>query len=81
MHSMVAPKLEAAEESTPSPTPARVVSLCPSGWDRIRTWAGKTVTVEKREEVVGITFIFLSFFLVGWFYYSLYQVPQDYKVF
>jgi hypothetical protein len=42
---------------------------------------GKTFTAEKREEIVMITLLIISFFLVGWFYYSLYQALQNYKIF
>jgi len=81
MQSDVACAREAVAEPPPSPIPARVAARCPAIWDRIRAWAETTVTAEKREEVGGIIFILLTYLLTGWFYYTLYQTLQDYKLF
>ena len=43
--------------------------------------ARKMVMKEKIEEAVGILFITVSFFVTGWFYYTLYQSLQDYAAF
>ena len=63
MQSNVAWKREVVAQSTPSPTPTRVSARRPAVWDRIRAWAGQPFTAEKREEVGGIIFILLVFFL------------------
>jgi len=39
--------------------------------------AREIVTKEKIEEAVGILFITVSFFVTGWFYYTLYQALHD----
>jgi hypothetical protein len=81
MQSNVARKHEAVDELFHFPTPARIVARRPTVWDRIRARAGQPFTAEKREEIAGIIFILLAFFLTGWFYYTLYQALQNYKGF
>jgi hypothetical protein len=43
--------------------------------------ARKIITQEKFEEAMGIVFITVSFFVTGWFYYTLYQALHDYPTF
>ena len=43
--------------------------------------ARRIITKEKIEEAVGIAFITMSFFVTGWFYYTLYQTLHDYAGF
>ena len=43
--------------------------------------ARRIVTKDKIEEAVGIVFITVSFFVTGWFYYTLYQALHDYAAF
>jgi hypothetical protein len=42
--------------------------------------ASRIFSKERVEEIVGVVFIVASFFLTGWFYYTLYQALQSYKV-
>jgi hypothetical protein len=77
MQSIVARKHEAVDVSSQFPTPARIVARRPAVWDRIRARAGHPLTAEKKEEISGIIFILLVFFLTGWFYSTLYQALQN----
>ena len=77
MQSTVARKHEAVDGSSQFPTPARIVARRPAVWDRIRARAGQPFTAEQREEISGIIFILLVFFLTGWFYSTLYQALQN----
>jgi hypothetical protein len=43
--------------------------------------ARKIITQETLEEAMGIVFITVSFFVTGWFYYTLYQALHDYATF
>jgi len=77
MQSTVARKHEAVDVSSHFLTPARIVARRPAVWDRIRARAGHPFTAEKKEEISGIIFILLVFFLTGWFYSTLYQALQN----
>jgi hypothetical protein len=42
-------------------------------WEQKKGTARRTFSKERIEEAVGVGFIIATFFLTGWFYYSLYQ--------
>jgi hypothetical protein len=81
MQSSAARKLETLEEQRPLRIPAEVIPLRPSIREQKEEGIKRTLTEERKEEIVGVIFLTAAFFLSGWFYYLLYQAMRSYEVF
>jgi len=71
------PKLVMGARQRTAPVPGRVISLRPSAWERVRTWARSTLTEERIAEP---TLVAATLVLLGWLFYCLYHGLQHYTI-